>query len=254
MGALHEGHLALVREAHRLAKRVTVSIFVNPAQFGAGEDLGRYPKTLEADLAALKALKVDGVFTPDAERMYPAGFQTWVQVEDLTAPLCGASRPGHFRGVTTVVAKFFNIVAPDIAVFGQKDYQQAAVVARMTRDLDFPVRIVTVPTVREADGLAMSSRNRFLSTVERERALALPAAIEAARLAAERGAAPGEARSAALDRLAAEPELRLDYLECLDAETLGQAVSFERPVLIAGAVFIGKTRLIDNCVFPGGRR
>jgi pantoate--beta-alanine ligase len=249
MGYLHEGHLALVRRARDECASVAVSIFVNPAQFGPNEDLSRYPRDLERDLGLLEPLGVDLVWTPTPEVVYPAGFQTWVTVENLTLPLEGAVRPGHFRGVTTVVAKLFNAVQPQAAYFGQKDAQQAAVIRRMTRDLDFPIEIVVCPIVREADGLAMSSRNAYLSADERKAAAVLYRALSAA----ERAYRAGE-RSAQVLReivagvIASEPLAQLQYVSCADYDTLEELDALTGRALLSMAVYMGKTRLIDNFV------
>jgi pantoate--beta-alanine ligase len=250
MGYLHEGHLSLVRLARRHASRVMATIFVNPLQFGPREDLSRYPRDFDRDRALLEGEDVDALFAPDAEEMYPAGACTRVIVEGpLTEGLCGASRPGHFAGVATVVAKLFTICEPDAAVFGQKDAQQAAVIRRMTRDLNLPVEIVVGPIVREPDGLAMSSRNVYLSAEERAQAPVLHGAL----LTAEAAAAAGERRPEALldrvrSRIASAPLARLDYAALVDAETLVPVERLGEPAILALAVFFGGTRLIDNTV------
>lgn len=254
MGYLHEGHLSLLREARRRGDVVVLSIFVNPTQFGPKEDLSRYPRDLEGDLAKAASAGCDLAFIPSAEAMYPPGFQTWVEPGPLATGLCGDRRPGHFRGVVTVVAKLFSLVLPDLALFGEKDYQQLRVIARMTRDLDLGVEVVGCPLVREPDGLAMSSRNAYLSPADRARALALSRALFAARdafAAGERDAAALVARARAV--VDAEPAVRLDYLELRDAEELTPvAGAIARPALLAIAAFVGPadrpTRLIDNVV------
>lgn len=251
MGALHEGHLALAHEARRRADVVVVSIFVNPTQFGPHEDLARYPRDLAGDAAKLATVPVDCIFAPDAAAMYVPGEQTRVTVHTMTEPLCGRFRPGHFEGVTTIVTKLFALTGPSTAVFGRKDYQQLAVIRRMTADLFLPVTIVGHPIVREADGLAMSSRNAYLSQEERARALCLSRALRAAHAAFERG----ERRGAALEALArAEVEKgadRIDYVDVVDSDSLtalrDQADIGSR-ALVAIACHIGKTRLIDNMV------
>ena len=249
MGYLHEGHLSLVRRAREECDRVAASIFVNPTQFGPTEDLSKYPRDLDRDLSLLEAAGVDLVWTPDNETMYPPDFSTWVEVEGLTRPLEGAARPGHFRGVTTVVAKLFNAVQPQAAYFGQKDAQQAAVVRKMTRDLNFPVEIVVCPTVREADGLAMSSRNSYLSPEERKSAVVLFRALTAAREAFERGERDAESlRKVMSATLASEPRARTQYVSCADYDTLEELGTVTGKALLSMAVFIGKTRLIDNFV------
>ncbi|MDQ7039430.1 MAG: pantoate--beta-alanine ligase [Rhodothermus sp.] len=252
MGALHEGHLALVRTARAHADHVTVSIFVNPTQFGPHEDYARYPRQLEQDVAALDALGVDVVFAPTVEEMYPDGPEdnlTWVYVEKLDAHLCGRYRPGHFQGVTTVVAKLFNICKPHVAVFGLKDAQQFQIVRRMIRDLHYDIELIGVPTVREPDGLALSSRNTYLRPEERTQAVVLSQAIEAARRAVEAGEQRPEAIVEAMRQiLARAPLARVQYAEVVDAETL-QPVTRIQPgqrVLVGVAVFFGDTRLIDN--------
>jgi len=249
MGYLHEGHLSLARRAREECDRVAASIFVNPTQFGPTEDLSKYPRDLDRDLSLLEAAGVDLVWTPDNETMYPPDFSTWVEVEGLTRPLEGAARPGHFRGVTTVVAKLFNAVQPQAAYFGQKDAQQAAVVRKMTRDLNFPVEIVVCPTVREADGLAMSSRNSYLSPEERKSAVVLFRALTAAREAFERGERDAESlRKVMSATLASEPRARTQYVSCADYDTLEELATVTGKALLSMAVFIGKTRLIDNFV------
>lgn len=255
MGALHEGHLSLIRAARRACDVVVVTLFVNPTQFGAGEDLAAYPHDEARDAALAEAEGVDLLFAPATEEVYPVGFTTAVEVSGLTDVLCGApeSRGAeHFGGVTTVVAKLLNLVQPDIAYFGQKDAQQAIVLRRMVHDLDFPVRIDVLPTVREPDGLAMSSRNRYLSAEERERAAALNRALRAA----ERSVAGGE-RSVDAVLAAARTQLReagieAEYVEARDAENLTPAKSFNgRPVLVALAARVGRARLIDNTLIGG---
>jgi pantoate--beta-alanine ligase len=254
MGALHAGHLALVAEARRRAARVVVSVFVNPIQFDRRDDFERYPRTLEDDARQCAAAGVDVVFAPSAGAMYPEGFATAVEVARLTEPLCGRARPGHFRGVTTVVTKLFHAVRPHVAVFGEKDWQQLAVVRRMTADLDFGIEIVGVPTVREADGLALSSRNRRLAPADRAAACCVPRALAAAALAVsagERRALVIVARAAA--EIAAEPNARLEYAEVRDPNTLDEVVEVAAPALLALAVWVGGVRLIDNrLLVPGG--
>lgn len=247
MGYLHEGHASLLREGRRRGDVLVLSIFVNPIQFGPNEDLERYPRNLDGDCAIARECGVDIVFTPTAAEMYPPGFQTLIRVPELALPLCGASRPGHFDGVATVVAKLFNIVQPDVALFGRKDFQQLAIIRRMTIDLSLPVEIVGMPIVREADGLAMSSRNAYLSADQRRSALCLSRAI---RLVRERYAA-GERQAARLieaarDLIQAEPAATVDYLELRDAATLETEADVSDTTLMALAVRIGTTRLIDN--------
>jgi len=251
MGYLHEGHLSLVRRARAENDHVAVSIFVNPTQFGPHEDYDRYPRDLERDLRLLEPLGVDLVFAPPVEEMYPPGFQTWVIVEEVSRPLEGASRPGHFRGVATVVAKLLNIVQPDRAYFGQKDAQQAVVIRRMVRDLNIPVEIVVCPTVREPDGLAMSSRNTYLSPEERRAATVLFRALQAARARYEAGERDAERlREAMREVIRAEPLARLDYVSVADPETLQELSRVEGRALLSLAVYIGRTRLIDNLLLP----
>ncbi|HJQ98346.1 MAG TPA: pantoate--beta-alanine ligase [Candidatus Polarisedimenticolaceae bacterium] len=247
MGYLHEGHLSLVREAKKRADVVAVSIFVNPTQFGPHEDLSRYPRDLDRDVAMLAKEGVDLVFVPEASEIYPPGARTFVEVAGLSDRLEGKSRPGHFRGVATVVTKLFEIVQPRVAVFGQKDAQQALVIRRMVRDLLIDVDIVVAPTRRDEDGVALSSRNVYLSAEERKAARAIPRALAAARKTWQEG--ERDARkivAAARAVLDAEPLLRVDYLALVDAETLDPVERAGGEMLLAVAVFAGKTRLIDN--------
>jgi pantoate--beta-alanine ligase len=256
MGYLHDGHLSLLRAARERCDVVVMSLFVNPAQFGPGEDLATYPRDEARDLALAEANGVDVVFAPPLEEIYPERFATTVEVGGgLTDVLDGAPEqrgPGHFRGVTTVVAKLFNVVRPDVAYFGQKDAQQAVVIRRMVRDLDFAVEIEVLPTVREPDGLAMSSRNAYLSPEDRERALALSRALRAAESAAESGETRTEAVLAAARAALDGAGIEAEYLEARDAGTLTPAASLNgRPVLIAVAARVGPARLIDNTVIGG---
>ena len=247
MGALHEGHLSLVRLGYQLAERVVVSIFVNPTQFGPAEDFARYPRDLERDLDALRKVGADVVFAPSVEEIYPSGDATWVDVERLTAGLCGRSRPGHFRGVTTVVARLFNAARPHVAVFGEKDYQQLAVIRRMARDLAFGIDVVGGPIVREPDGLAMSSRNVFLSSRARQQATALHAALHEARASVRAGVRDAEALLAQVrQRIEKEPLAELDYAELVDADSLEPLRTVRGSALLALAVRFEGTRLIDN--------
>jgi pantoate--beta-alanine ligase len=251
MGYLHEGHLSLVRRARAENDRVAVSIFVNPTQFGPHEDYARYPRDLERDLRLLEPLGVDLVFVPSVEEMYPPGFQTWVIVEEVSRPLEGASRPGHFRGVATVVAKLFHILQPDRAYFGQKDAQQTVVIRRMVQDLNIPVEIVICPTVREPDGLAMSSRNTYLNPEERRAATVLFRALQAAKARYEAGERDAERlREAMREVIRAEPLARIDYVSVAHPETLQELERVEGPALLSLAVYIGTTRLIDNLMLP----
>jgi len=253
MGALHAGHLSLVREARRRVDSTVVSIFVNPIQFNSRSDFESYPRDDVRDADLLERAGVDVLFLPTAGEIYPPGFQTRVEVTELTRPLCGAHRPGHFAGVTTVVAKLFLAVKPDVAIFGAKDYQQLQVVRQMVRDLNFDIEIVAGETVREADGLAMSSRNVRLSTAERQRAHAVPRAIERVKCAA----AAGEIDLAALvaeftteiDRAGA----RVEYAEIRHPETLEAVPQLDDRALLAVAVWVGDVRLIDNAVLERGR-
>jgi len=249
MGYLHAGHLSLARRAKEECASVVASIFVNPTQFGPGEDLSKYPRDLARDLRLLESVGVDLVWTPTLEVMYPSGFQTWVTVDGLTKGLEGAMRPGHFRGVTTVVAKLFNAVQPHKAYFGQKDAQQAAVIRQMTKDLDFPVEIVVCPTVREADGLAMSSRNAYLNPEERKAATVLFRALGAAKAAYENGERRAETlRRIMTETINVEPLATLQYISCAEYDTLQELETVAGKALLSMAVFVGKTRLIDNFV------
>ena len=249
MGYLHEGHLSLVRRAREECNHVVVSIFVNPTQFGPQEDLSRYPRDLERDLRLLEPLGVDLVWMPTAELMYPPGFQTWVEVESVTRPLEGAMRPGHFRGVTTVVAKLFNVVQPHRAYFGQKDAQQATVLRQMTHDLSYPIEIVVCPIVREPDGLAMSSRNVYLDPDQRKAATVLYRSLSEAKEAFEDGVRDAEVlRQIMKDVIATEPLAQVQYVSCADYDTLEELETLTGKALLSMAVFVGKTRLIDNLI------
>ncbi|HEX6033998.1 MAG TPA: pantoate--beta-alanine ligase [Anaerolineales bacterium] len=249
MGYLHEGHLSLVRRARQDCDHVVVSIFVNPAQFGPREDLSKYPRDLERDLSLLEPLGVDLVWMPADEIMYPPNYQTWVEVEGITSLLEGAMRPGHFRGVTTVVAKLFNAVQPHTAYFGQKDAQQAAVIRQMTRDLSYPIEIVVCPIVRETDGLAMSSRNVYLDPEQRKAATVLSRTLRAAQEAYEAGERDAEMlRRKLKGMLASEPLANVQYVSCADYDTLEELDTVTGKALLSMAVFIGKTRLIDNVI------
>lgn len=249
MGFLHEGHLSLVRQARAENDRVAVSIYVNPTQFAPTEDLSSYPRDLERDLALLETKNVDLVFTPSDDVMYPVDFQTAVTVSKVTQPLEGASRPTHFQGVATVVAKLFNIVQPHRAYFGQKDAQQTVVLRQMVRDLNFNLDIIICPIVRESDGLAMSSRNKYLSPPERTAAIILNHTLKQAQAAIRQGQADGQAiRQMMTDMINNEPLARLDYVSAAHPQTLMELDTIEDQVLLSMAVFIGKTRLIDNMV------
>lgn len=249
MGYLHEGHLSLVKQAAEECASVVVSIFVNPTQFGPSEDLAAYPRDMERDLRLLEPLGVNLVWNPSPEIMYPNGYQTWVEVEALTKGLEGARRPGHFRGVTTVVAKLFNGVQPARAYFGQKDAQQAAVIRQMTRDLNFPVEVVVCPIVREPDGLAMSSRNTYLDPAQRQAATVLYRALSAAKEAYEAGERNAERlRTIMAETITAEPLAEMQYVSCADYNTLEELEQVKGKALLSMAVYVGKTRLIDNFV------
>ncbi len=249
MGFLHEGHLSLVRKAKELSDKLVVSIFVNPIQFGPSEDFNKYPRDIERDCMLLEKEGVDVVFIPDAKEMYPEGFQTYVEVTELTKGLCGAFRPGHFRGVTTVVLKLFNIVKPDIAIFGEKDYQQLQVIKRMVKDLNLDVEVVGAPTVREPDGLAMSSRNTYLSEKERESALSLYRALSLAQELVEKGVLSVQKLKKELkDFIESYPYTKVQYIEFVDPENLKPVEEIKAPTLCALAVFVGNARLIDNSI------
>ena len=249
MGYLHEGHLSLIRRAKAECESVVVSIFVNPTQFGANEDLSKYPRDFKRDLELIEPLGVDLVWNPTAEIMYPTGYQTWVEVETLTRSLEGAIRPSHFKGVTTVVAKLFNAVQPNKAYFGQKDAQQAAVLRQMVRDLNFPLEMIVCPTTREADGLAMSSRNKYLDSAERQAATILFRALSEAKSAYESGERNAEKlRIVMKDMLASEPRVQMQYVSCADYDTLEELDVVSGKALLSMAVLVGKTRLIDNFV------
>jgi pantoate--beta-alanine ligase len=262
MGYLHDGHASLMRDARPRADILAVSIFVNPTQFGPNEDLAAYPRNLPRDMAICAQNGVDIVFTPRPADIYLPGHETYISLERLPEHLCGLSRPGHFRGVATVVAKLFNIVLPDVAVFGEKDFQQLAVIRRMVKDLNFPVEIIGCPTRREEDGLAMSSRNACLNPEERAFAPALYRALAAAREQAARGETRAEALVQAVVREAEKgPGARVDYIKICDPESLEEVAEVKAPAVMALAVFVGKTRLIDNMILEpakteklGGRR
>jgi pantoate--beta-alanine ligase len=256
MGALHDGHLSLVEAARKYADVVVTTIFVNPAQFAPHEDFGKYPRTLQADLEALGRVGCELAFVPEPGEVYPPGYSTYVEPPSVAAPLEGVCRPGHFRGVATVVLKLFNIVPADVACFGQKDFQQALVIRRMVADLNVPIRIEVCPIVREPDGLAMSSRNRYLSPAERERSLALSRALRRA----EELVAAGERRASvvreAMQNVLADAVDRLDYATIADPETLEEPETIERPVVALIAAVVGTTRLIDNMILtpPSNRQ
>jgi pantoate--beta-alanine ligase len=249
MGYLHAGHISLARRARAECASVVASIFVNPTQFNPNEDLAKYPRDLPRDLTQLEAAGVELVWTPTQEDMYLPGFQTWVTVDGLTRPLEGEARPGHFRGVTTIVAKLFNAVGPDKAYFGQKDAQQAAVIRQMVKDLNFPVEIVVCPIVREPDGLAMSSRNVYLSAEERQAAIVLFLSLSAAKAAYDAGERQAESLRVLVSEIVArEPLARLQYISCADYNTLEELETVKGKALLSMAVYLGKTRLIDNFV------
>lgn len=249
MGFLHEGHLALVRRARAENASVIVTIFVNPTQFGPSEDFAAYPRDLDRDLALLEGVGADLVFAPEVAEIYPPDFQTYVIVEQVSQPLEGARRPGHFRGVATVVAKLFNLTQPQRAYFGQKDAQQVRVIQQMTADLNFPLEIVVCPTVREPDGLAMSSRNTYLTPEQRQAAPVLYRSLQAAAAAFAQGERDASRlRQIALDVLAAEPLAQVEYVSVADAQTLQELDRVAGPALVSMAVRIGRARLIDNIV------
>lgn len=252
MGALHAGHVSLVRTARSRSGLLAVSIFVNPTQFGPKEDFSKYPRTLEQDRALLATEKVDYLFVPSVDEMYPGGATTWVDVEGLSDRLDGRSRPGHFRGVSTVVAKLFHIVQPDLAFFGQKDAAQVAIIKKMVRDLNFDVDIVVCPTVREPDGLAMSSRNAYLNPAQRLQATVLSRSLQRVQMLADQGETSASALlTAGKGVMAEEPAVRLDYFEIVDRNTLESSTDVSHGALVAVAAYVGETRLIDNIVLPG---
>jgi len=249
MGALHEGHFSLIRAARQHCGFVVVSIFVNPTQFGPGEDIDKYPRPFDADIKACRDLGVDVVFAPTDQQMYPQKNLTWVNVEKLSTPLCGKSRPGHFRGVAVVCAKLFNIVQPDIAFFGQKDAQQAIIVQRMVADLNMPLKIVVCPTIREIDGLAMSSRNRYLTPKGRKDAVLLYAALQKAEVFIAAGQRESSELISEMEKiLKISRQIKIEYISIVDARTLNELDKVKGKVLIALAVKIGQARLIDNIV------
>lgn len=247
MGFLHQGHISLLEEGRRRGALLVLSIFVNPAQFGAGEDYTDYPRDLTADAALAEAAGVDVLFAPETTQMYPRDYASWVDLEGITEVLCGASRPGHFRGVTTVVTKLFNIVQPTVACFGAKDFQQLAVIRRMVADLNMPLEIVGCPIIREADGLAMSSRNSYLADAQRRQALCLSQALQQARQLVAEGARETAGLLATLrQEIENQPDARIDYLKICHQTSLQEQKQIDKDSVLLLAVFIGKTRLIDN--------
>jgi pantoate--beta-alanine ligase len=256
MGALHEGHLSLVREARRMCDKVVVSVFVNPTQFGPSEDFEHYPRDLTKDTALLTDYNVDYIFAPNPEEIYPKDFSTYVNVGGLSKLLEGESRPGHFRGVATIVAILLNTVRPDFAFFGQKDAQQAVIIKRMVRDLAFDTEIVVLPTVREDSGLAISSRNLYLDPEEQQSAAVIHRALKQAKEVFKKGERhAGKLAEAVRNTVETEPRVRLDYVSVVDAETLEKLDKLdERPTLIAVAAYVGKTRLIDNTILNKAKK
>ncbi len=255
MGALHIGHIALIERAVKDCDFVVVSIFVNPTQFCPGEDLENYPRPLGADLEICKEAGADLVFAPTAEQMYGTASLTWVTVEKLTEPLCGRFRPGHFRGVTTVCAKLFNIVQPDVAYFGQKDGQQALVIKKMVADLNMPLKIVVCPTVREPDGLAVSSRNQYLNPQQKKDATLIYQSLQKCEKSVQDGITDTKSIIAEMrEILSRAPAIQIEYVSILDAETLDEIASIDRQVLAAVAVRIGQARLIDNILVDAKKR
>jgi pantoate--beta-alanine ligase len=249
MGALHEGHIALVRKAKKTSDIVVVSIFVNPIQFGPKEDYKKYPRNQKKDVVVLKKEKVDVLFCPAAKDMFPAGFSSYIEVKGLDKNLCGASRPGHFKGVATIVAKLFNIVRPDTAFFGAKDFQQQAIIRKMAKDLNMNVKIETVKTVRDNDGLAKSSRNAYLSKEERKHAPALYKAVSLSAKMVRSGEKNAAKVIAAVKKsIIKDADFRIDYISVVDPQTLEYQRTIKKPVLIAVAAYLGKTRLIDNII------
>jgi len=252
MGALHDGHMSLVAECSKHVDEVAATIFVNPTQFGAGEDLDAYPRPLEADLEKCEAAGVGLVYTPEMAALYPDGYDTWVTCDEMATILEGEFRPGHFRGVTTIVLKLFNIVQPDVAVFGAKDFQQQTMIRRMVSDLNVPVEIVVSPTIREADGLAMSSRNVYLNKEERQQALALSRALSLAEEKLQAGDAPGDVERAMLQLLKEHSLIRPQYVVIRDPATLRPLEESQESMVVLIAAYVGKTRLIDNRVVTDG--
>ena len=253
MGFLHQGHLELMEEGKKRADILIISIFVNPTQFGVGEDLEKYPRDMKRDKDLAEGVSVDIIFAPSASEMYPKGYQTYVNVEDVTRNLCGVSRPTHFRGVTTVVAKLFNTVKPHIAIFGEKDFQQLVTIRQMVKDLNFDIEIVGIPTVREKDGLAMSSRNAYLTPEERKAALSLNQAISKARDLFKSGERISESILREVKkRIESESLTDIDYVKICDSQTLEYIKEIDRDAVLAMAVKVGRTRLIDNCTFERG--
>lgn len=249
MGYLHEGHLSLVRRARKECDFVVASIFVNPAQFGPGEDFKRYPRDLRRDRQLLSKAGVDVIFYPGASQMYPQDYKTYVYVNELSDIMCGASRPGHFRGVATVVAKLFNIVKPDVAYFGEKDFQQQVIIKKMARDLNMGVKIVSMPIVRERDGLAMSSRNKYLGPEDRNKAAVISRALRFAKVLMRSGAKDPVKIKAAVSKLIKTVKgLKIDYIAICDPQTLKEKKVIKGRTLIAAAAYIGRTRLIDNII------
>ncbi len=250
MGFLHEGHLQLLREGKRRGDILVLSIFVNPTQFGVGEDFEKYPRNLEGDAALASGAGVDVIFSPESREMYPPQYQTYIDLEKVTQNLCGLSRPGHFRGVATVCCKLFNIVAPRVALFGMKDFQQLVVIKRMAADLNLDLEIIGLPTVREKDGLAMSSRNTYLKAEERLAALSLSRSLLAAKSLYDEGERDAaRILKVVKDRLETSPLLHLEYAQICDTETLNDLAHLEKEAVLAIAAKIGQTRLIDNHVF-----
>lgn len=249
MGALHEGHVSLLKAGKKMGDKLVLSLFVNPLQFGLNEDFHAYPRDRENDLTVAKTCGVDAVFIPTNIEMAPKGFQTSVEVEELAKPLCGLSRPGHFRGVATVVLKLFNIVQPDAALFGEKDYQQLKIIQRLGQDLSLPIEIIPMPTVREDDGLAMSSRNKYLTKEERQAALAISLSLaQAQALVDQRCKDAATVIQMVKATLEETKKIRVDYVSICDPETLKEVQTIKKPVLLALACFIGSTRLIDNAI------
>jgi pantoate--beta-alanine ligase len=249
MGYLHEGHISLVKAAKMKCDYVVVSIFVNPTQFGPKEDLKKYPRDLERDLKILSKYKVDAVFYPDASEIYPDGYKTYIEVNELQDKLCGKSRPEHFRGVATVVAKLFNIIKPDYAFFGMKDYQQQAIIKKMVGDLNMSVKVISLPTFRELNGLAMSSRNKYMNTIDRNKAAIINRSLDFAKKLISSGIKdPSKIRSAIVSMIRTKPGIKIDYIAVVDPETLETVKTINGKTLVAIAAFIGRTRLIDNIV------